>query len=77
MGQVDQLKPIYKHIGDFFKNDCKGRTGYLFTGNPELAKSVGLRTKRKLPFMNAKIECRLLEYELYEGSRKTSKNNGG
>jgi putative N6-adenine-specific DNA methylase len=73
MGQVDQLKSIYGHIGDFFKNDCKGRTGYVFTGNPELAKSVGLRTKRKLPFMNAKIECRLLEYELYEGTKKLSK----
>ena len=74
MGQVDQLKPTYKNIGDFFKTSCKGRTGYVFSGNPELAKSVGLRTKRKLPFMNAKIECRLLEYELYEGSRKSSKN---
>lgn len=74
MGQVDQLKPIYGHIGDFFKNDCKGRTGYVFAGNPELAKSVGLRTKSKLPFMNAKIECRLLEYELYEGTRKVSRN---
>ena len=76
MGQVDQLKPVYKHIGDFFKSECKGRMGYVFTGNPELAKSVGLRTKRKLPFMNAKIECRLLEYELYEGSKKASKNAG-
>ena len=71
MGQVDQLKPIYGHIGDFFKNDCKGRTGYVFTGNPELAKSAGLRTKRKIPLMNAMIECRLLEYELYPGTKKS------
>ena len=31
----------------------------------ELAKKVGLRTKRRIPFYNGKIECRLLEYELY------------
>jgi putative N6-adenine-specific DNA methylase len=32
-----------------------------------------LRTKRRLPFYNGEIECRLLEYELYEGSRKSKK----
>jgi putative N6-adenine-specific DNA methylase len=70
MGDVDRLKDTYKEIGDFFKNRCQGRTGYVFTGNPELAKSIGLRTKRKTPFMNGKIECRLLEYELYQGTKK-------
>ena len=71
MGQVDQLRPTYKNIGDFFKNNCQGYSGYVFTGNPELAKSVGLRTKRKIPFLNGKIECRLLEYELYSGTKKS------
>jgi putative N6-adenine-specific DNA methylase len=70
MGDMEILKTTYKEIGDFFKTRCQERTGYVFTGNPELAKSVGLRTKRKIPFMNGKIECRLLEYELYEGTRK-------
>jgi putative N6-adenine-specific DNA methylase len=74
MGDVDRLKTTYNEIGDFFKNKCQGRTGYVFTGNPELAKSVGLRTKRKIPFLNGKIECRLLEYELYEGTKKVSRN---
>ncbi len=74
MGQVDQLIPTYKNIGDFFKNNCQGYTGYVFTGNPDLAKSLGLRTKRKITFLNATIECRLLEYELYGGSRKVSRN---
>jgi putative N6-adenine-specific DNA methylase len=33
---------------------------------------VGLRTKRRIPFYNGEIECRLLEYELYSGSKKHS-----
>jgi 23S rRNA G2445 N2-methylase RlmL len=70
MGKVKELESVYKGIGDFFKKKCGGYTGYIFTGNPDLAKKVGLRTKRKLPFFNGGIECRLLEYELYEGSRK-------
>lgn len=70
MGDVRKLESVYKGIGDFFKQRCRGYTGYIFTGNPELAKKVGLRTKRKITFFNSTIECRLLEYELYEGSRK-------
>ena len=75
MGYVDKLRTTYGEIGDFFKNRCQGILGYVFTGNPELAKSVGLRTTRKIPFMNGKIECRLLEYELYKGTKKENKSN--
>jgi len=60
---------VYKGIGDFLKQKCKGYTGYIFTGNPDLAKKVGLKAKRRVPFFNGPIECRLLEYALYEGSR--------
>ena len=70
MGKIEELKETYKGIGDFFKKKCKGYTGYLFTGNLELAKRVGLRAKRRIPFFNGDIECRLLKYELYEGTRK-------
>lgn len=70
MGDAAKLGEIYKAIGDFFKSRCLGYRGYIFTGNLDLAKRVGLRTKRRIPFYNGPIECRLLEYELYRGSRK-------
>jgi len=70
MGEQEDLMKIYKRIGDFFKKRCQGYTGYVFTGNVELAKRVGLRTKRRLSFYNGPIECRLLEYDLYEGSQR-------
>ena len=71
MGDVEKLRETYRGIGDFFKKTCAGYRGFIFTGNFDLAKYVGLRTKRRVPFYNSNIECRLLEYELYEGSRKT------
>jgi len=76
MGKMKQLEGIYRGIGDFFKQQCKGYTGYLFTGNLELAKKIGLRAKRRIPFFNGRIECRLFEYDLYEGSRKKKYTNG-
>jgi putative N6-adenine-specific DNA methylase len=70
MGEEEELRKIYRGIGDFFKKRCQGYTGYVFTGNLDLAKRVGLKTKRRLSFYNGPIECRLLEYDLYEGSLK-------
>ena len=69
------LEKTYERIGDFFKQRCGGGTGFLFTGNRELAKKVGLRTKRRLPFFNGQLECRLLKYELYAGSKKAHKSS--
>jgi 23S rRNA G2445 N2-methylase RlmL len=70
LGEIEELKEVYRGIGDFFKKKCLGYKGYIFTGNLDLAKKVGLKTKRRIPFFNSNIECRLLEYDLYEGSRK-------
>jgi putative N6-adenine-specific DNA methylase len=70
LGEMEQLEATYKRIGDFFKQKCGGYTGYIFTGNMELAKKIGLRSSRRLEFYNGEIECRLLKYELYSGSRK-------
>lgn len=69
LGEQRQLETIYKAIGDLFKQKCPGYWGYIFTGNKTLGKRVGLKTKRKIEFYNGPIECRLLEYELYGGTR--------
>ncbi len=74
LGEVQKLAETYGRIGDFFKQKCPGCTGYIFTGNRELAKKVGLRASRRMEFFNAKIECRLLKYELYKGSREKTDN---
>jgi putative N6-adenine-specific DNA methylase len=76
MGEVPELEPVYKGIGDFLKQKCGGYTGYVFTGSPALAKKVGLKPKRRVPFWNSGIECRLLEFDLYAGSKKGKKAKG-
>ncbi len=75
MGDAARLEATYKAIGDFLKRKCLGYTGYVFTGNAHLARKVGLKPRRTMPFFNSGIECRLLEYDLYEGSRKKERQN--
>ena len=70
LGVETELEAVYARIGDFFKNKCKGYTGYIFTGNLSLAKKIRLKTSRKIEFFNATIDCRLMEYELYEGTKR-------
>ncbi len=73
MGEVSELETTYARIGDFLKKKCQGYTGYIFTGNLDLAKKVGLKASRRIEFYSAKLDCRLLEYELYSGSRREPK----
>jgi putative N6-adenine-specific DNA methylase len=69
MGTVSELEIVYKRIGDFLKQRCTGYSGYIFTGNFDLIKKVGLKARQRTPFYSGKLECRLYEYELYGGSK--------
>jgi 23S rRNA (guanine2445-N2)-methyltransferase / 23S rRNA (guanine2069-N7)-methyltransferase len=65
LGEVEELKGLYKLIGDSFKQRFKGWKGFVFTGSSELAKSIGLKASRRHILYNGPIECRLLEFDLY------------
>jgi len=70
MGEKKKLEKVYRSIGDFFKHECQGYQGYIFTGNPALAKKVGLKASKRIPFYSGPLDCRLLEYELYPGTKR-------
>ncbi|MBN2589676.1 MAG: hypothetical protein JXA96_07430 [Sedimentisphaerales bacterium] len=70
LGELEELEKEYKRIGDFLKQKCQGYSGYIFTGNKQLGGKIGLKTSRRMIFFNGNIECRLLKYELYEGSKQ-------
>lgn len=70
LGEIAALEKTYSRIGDFMKQKCGGYYGYVFTGNMELAKKIGLKANRRIEFYNSTIDCRLLEYELYSGTRR-------
>lgn len=70
LGVHTKLEATYKRIGDYMKQKCLGYRGYIFTGNPDLAKKIGLKASRRIEFYNGKLDCRLLEYELYQGTKR-------
>ncbi len=73
LGDETELEATYARMGDFMKKKCQGYLGYVFTGNLDLAKRIGLKASKRIEFYTATIDCRLLEYELYGGSRRVEK----
>ncbi len=71
LGEDDDLVATYKRIGDFLKTDCAGWDGYVFTSGKPLIAAIRLKVARRTPFINAEIDCRLLRYELYKGTKVT------
>ena len=71
LGEAEELEETYGKIGDFFKQKCVNYTGYVFTANRDLAKNIGLKASSKRVFYNAKLEARLLEFQLYTGTKRS------
>lgn len=65
---------FYKKIGDTFKTNYPNTLAWLISSDLEAVKKIGLRPSRKVKLYNGKLETRFLQYEMYEGSKK-SKNN--
>jgi putative N6-adenine-specific DNA methylase len=65
LGDSQELLSLYRGIGDTLKQRWTGWTAWVFTGNLDLAKKIGLKATRRIVLYNGPIECRLLKYELY------------
>lgn len=77
MGETATLAEHYRSIGDFMKQAAQGYTGVIFTGNADMIKPVGLKPRLKLPLFNGPIECRLLIYDLYPGTKRDRRAKAG
>ena len=66
----EELDSIYSMIGTTLKHSFDGNTAWLITSNRESLKKVGLKPAEKHVLFNGALECLLLKYELYQGSKK-------
>ena len=69
------MEAFYKNIGDTLKQGYPNTNAWFITSNLDALKCVGLRPSRKIKLFNAKLEARLVKYEMYEGSKKAKFQN--
>lgn len=74
IGDQEQLQALYAALGEKLREHFLGWKAAIFTGNPPLAKSLGINARRTHTLFNGKIECRLLRMDVepseYIGERK-------
>jgi putative N6-adenine-specific DNA methylase len=69
----ESINEFYKKIGDHLKNNFKGFDVWIFSGNKNAIKSIGLHANKKITLYNGALPCKFLKYNIYEGSLKKKK----
>ena len=64
LGEAESLRYLYKNIADNFKQYFTGWKGAIFTGNPDLGKTMGLRAVNYYNLYNGMIACKLLLFDI-------------
>ena len=59
------IKSFMKQFGDFLKQRCKGSEAYVYFGNRELIKSIGLKPDWKKVIISGGLDGRLVKYNIY------------
>jgi putative N6-adenine-specific DNA methylase len=69
MGKRDAMPDFVRGLGDFLKQRCTGSTAFIYFGDRELIKSLGLRPAFKKPLASGGLDGRVVKLELFEGKR--------
>lgn len=64
-GQKAAMAGLYKELGDFLKQRCRGATAYLYFGDRQLISHIGLKPSWKKPLVNGALDGRLVKFEMY------------
>lgn len=71
--RITLKKDYYKQIGDTLKQNYTNTHTWIISSELEEVKKIGLRPSKKTKLFNGPLECKLLKYELYKGSKKSNK----
>jgi putative N6-adenine-specific DNA methylase len=68
----DETDTLYSMIGSTLKHNFPGTTAWMISSNKESLKHVGLKPAEKHTLFNGALECVLLKYSMYAGSKKVT-----
>jgi putative N6-adenine-specific DNA methylase len=68
--RISETGNLYSMIGSSLKHNFPGYQAWLITSDKEALKQIGLKPSMKIPMFNGSLECLLVKYELYQGTKK-------
>ena len=60
-------------MGNILKKFYSNSNIWIITSDFENIKKIGLKSSKKIQLFNGSLECRLIKYEIYKGSKKNKK----
>lgn len=65
------VEELYNTIGDKLKADYAGYNAWIISSILNFNRFIGLRPSKKLKLFNGGIECQLMKFEMYKGSKRS------
>lgn len=65
LGRDSDLGAFYKQLGNVLKQQFKGWTAFVLSGNKQLSQTIGLKCAERTAVLNGALPCQLMKYELY------------
>lgn len=72
LGEQEALRDTYGELGRQLKQEFGGWRAAIFTGNPELCHSTGLRSHKQYKLFNGSIPSQLLLFDIHAGAGENS-----
>jgi len=73
--QQDKILEFYNDIGTRLKHHWSDFDAWVFSGDLQALKRIGLRPKRRISLFNGSIESKLVHLPLYMGSKRKGPQN--
>ncbi|KAF5073726.1 Ribosomal RNA large subunit methyltransferase L [anaerobic digester metagenome] len=71
--RVEDITALYQDLGNTLKRRFSGYQAWVISSDMRALKMIGLRPMKKYTLFNGPLECRFAGFDLYDGSKKASK----
>jgi putative N6-adenine-specific DNA methylase len=71
----ENINELYANIGNTLKKDYAGFDAWILTSNRDAMRNIALHPSQKIKLNNGALECTFNRFELYQGSKKASKQS--
>jgi putative N6-adenine-specific DNA methylase len=61
---------LYEQLGDLLKRAFPGYSAWILSADIESLKHIGLKSSSKIKLFNGPLECRFVNFDMYEGSKE-------
>jgi putative N6-adenine-specific DNA methylase len=67
LGDPEEVRELYRELGDFLKQRCKGSSAFIYVGDRDLLRAIGLRPSAKKALVTGNLDGRCCRFDIFRG----------